>query len=88
MDYSLRHDLIRCAPGTSTPVGWYPLTLTAERILISRGWKGIAARSWHANLAGMALSGILCGGMATLAGERWRLAVHAEQSASGPPAQA
>jgi hypothetical protein len=73
MDYSLRHELIRCAPGTLTPVGWYPFTLPVERILRIRGWAAIDAPPLLATIAGTAFSGILFFGLVILAGEMWRL---------------
>jgi hypothetical protein len=74
MEYSLRHDLIHIAPRTSTPVGWYPFTLSVQRILIIRGWSSIAASRLLAGFAGMALSGIVCGGIAIFVGDMWMLA--------------
>jgi hypothetical protein len=85
MEYSLGHDLIRCAPGTLTPVGWYPFTLPVERILRIRGWAAIANPPLLARIAGMALSGVLGGGIVMLAGERWRLTDQRRLSESSPP---
>ena len=67
LGYCLSHDLVRFAPGTGTPEGWYPLTVPVLRILISRGWGGTPAA-----IAGFVLSGAICGGLLLVVGERLR----------------
>jgi hypothetical protein len=73
-DYCYRHNLTQYAAGTFAPMGWYPLHVPIERMLIVQS--GAIGHSWTmrwrwAWLIGSVASGILCG---ILALALWSLA--------------
>jgi hypothetical protein len=72
MAYCVSHDLVRFSATSLAPLGWYPLELPLERIILLRGWASLSVASVPATFAGLLLSGVLCGGLAFAIGESLR----------------
>jgi hypothetical protein len=81
MAYCVSHSLLRYSPTTLAPVGWYPLAIPFERIILLRGWSNPVDASVPAAFAAFLVSGILCGGIAFAIGESFRTAIAARPGA-------
>jgi hypothetical protein len=79
MAYCVSHDLVRFSATSLAPLGWYPLELPLERIILLRGWASLSVASVPATFAGLLLSGVLCGGLAFAVGETLRTAIAARR---------
>ncbi len=57
----VRYNLIQLVPGSLVPLGWYPLTLPIDRIMVTLGWVEPFIGIAYAQFVAAAISGIVVG---------------------------
>jgi hypothetical protein len=83
MAYCVGHGLVRYSTTTLAPLGWYPLQIPLERMILRRGWADLESASVPATFVALLVSGMVCGGIAFATGESLKAAVNQRLGGSG-----
>ena len=70
MAYCTSQSLVRYSATTLAPLGWYPLEIPIDRVILRNGLASIGAASVPSTFAAMLVSGILCGALVLTIGEK------------------